>query len=32
MKELFVEGKHELQDVQLTEEEIEALCEYVLSL
>ena len=32
MKELFVEGKHELQDVQLTEEEIDALCEYVLSL
>lgn len=32
MKQLFTEGKHELQEVNLTDEEIEDLCEYVLSL
>ncbi len=32
MKQLFTEGKHELQEVNLTEQEIDDLCEYVLSL
>lgn len=32
MKEVFTAGKHELQEVQLTEEEIDQLVEYVMSL